>query len=476
MVNCNPETVSTDYDTSDRLYFEPLTFEDVMNIVDKENPEGLIVQFGGQTPLNLTKPLAEAGAKILGTSPDTVDLCEDRERFNAFLDTLEIRYPPHGFATTHDEASEAADKLGFPVLVRPSYVLGGRAMSICYTQEELNKFVGEAFDASPHNTVLVDKFLEDAFEIDVDALSDGKSCIVAGIMQHVEEAGVHSGDSSCVLPTYRIEDEHLEQIRDWTRKMATGLGIVGLMNTQYAVANNQLYVIEVNPRASRTVPYVSKATGVPLAKIATKLMLGKTLEDLNLTKDLEVHSHFVKAPVFPFVKFPGIDPRLSPEMKSTGEVMGVSDNLGIAFYKAQLAAGVVLPKEGTVFITVNKRDHQDVVKTASRFAKMGFKLIATKGTARVLRENEIEVEEVLKRSEGRPNCVDSIKSGEIALVINTTLGASSFRDGWAIRTAAVQHDVPCITTLSGASAAAEAIFQLSQHSEISVKSLQEIHS
>jgi carbamoyl-phosphate synthase large subunit len=349
-------------------------------------------------------------------------------------------------------------------------------MSICYTTEELNKFVGHAFDASPHNTVLVDKFLEDAFEIDVDALSDGKSCIVAGIMQHVEEAGVHSGDSSCVLPTYRIESEHLEQIRDWTRKMATGLGIVGLMNTQYAVANNQLYVIEVNPRASRTVPYVSKATGVPLAKMATKLMLGKSLEELGLTKDLEVHSHFVKAPVFPFVKFPGIDPRLSPEMKSTGEVMGVSDNLGIAFYKAQLSAGVNLPKEGTVFITVNKRDHQDVVRTAKRFADMGFKLIATKGTARVLRENDLEVDEVLKRSEGRPNCVDSIKNGDVALVINTTLGASSFRDGWAIRTAAVQHDVPCITTLSGASAAAEAIFQLSQESEISVLSLQEIHS
>ncbi len=348
-------------------------------------------------------------------------------------------------------------------------------MSICYTSDELKQFVGEAFEASPHNTVLVDKFLEDAIEVDVDALSDGESCVVAGIMQHVEEAGVHSGDSSSVLPSYKLDDQQLEEIRDWTRRMASGLGIVGLMNTQYAIADGKLYVIEVNPRASRTVPYVSKATGVPLAKIATKLMLGKKLGELGLKTDLDVQCHFVKAPVFPFIKFPGIDPRLSPEMKSTGEVMGVSDNLGIAFYKAQLSAGVKLPSTGTVFVTVNKRDHQDVVKTAKRFSEMGFKLMATKGTAAVLRDNNLDVSVALKRSEGRPNCVDAIKNGEVSLVINTTLGASAFRDGWAIRTAAVQHDIPCITTLSGAAAAAEAIYQLSKSAEFEVRSLQEIH-
>ena len=476
MVNCNPETVSTDYDTSDRLYFEPLTFEDVMNIVDKEKPDGLIVQFGGQTPLNLTNPLAAAGAKILGTPPNTVDLCEDRERFNAFLDTLNISYPPHAFATSEEEAVAAARELGFPVLVRPSYVLGGRAMATCYSEEDLGRYLHEAFEASPHNTVLVDKFLENACEIDVDALSDGEECVIAGIMQHVEEAGVHSGDSTAVLPVYGVAEENVATIRDWTRQMATGLGIVGLMNVQYAVAGGQVYVIEVNPRASRTVPYVSKATGVPLAKMATRLMLGTSLKELGLSEDLEVSSYFVKAPGFPFAKFPGIDPRLSPEMKSTGEVMGVSDDLGVAFYKAQLSAGVVLPKAGTVFVTVNKRDHQAVVPTAQRLVELGFDLIATRGTAQALREKGVEVQEVLKRSEGHPNCVDAIVGGEVALVINPPLGAAAQRDGFAIRTASIEHGVPCITTLTGASAAVEAIGARAQEKEASVISLQEIHS
>ena len=476
MVNCNPETVSTDYDTSDRLYFEPLTLEDVLEVFEREKPEGVIVGFGGQTPLILTGPLNRAGVPILGTPADSVDLAEDRERFAAFLDRLGIAHPEHAIARRLEEADEAARRLGFPLLVRPSYVLGGRGMAIVYGQEELSRYLNAAFDAAPERPILIDKFLEDAYEVDVDALADRDgTCVIAGIMQHIEEAGVHSGDSCCVLPTYRIEERHLIEIRETTRVMARALKVVGLMNVQYAIAGGKLYVLEVNPRASRTVPYVSKATGVPLAKVATRLMLGKTLREVGLTQDLTVDRYYVKAPVFPFIKFPGVDPKLSPEMRSTGEVMGTAREFGVAFYKAMLAAGVRLPAGGTAFITVNERDKNGVIPTARRLVELGFRLTATRGTAAALRAAGLQVEDMLKASEGRPNCVDAIKSGQVNLVVNTPLGAASFRDGWAIRTAAVQHNVPCITTLSGAAAAAEAIEAL-KGGALEVLSLQELHA
>ncbi|MEW5796508.1 MAG: carbamoyl-phosphate synthase large subunit [Candidatus Zixiibacteriota bacterium] len=475
MVNCNPETVSTDYDTSDRLYFEPLTLEDVLEVYYKERPDGVIVQFGGQTPLKLTMPLAKAGVPILGTPPDSVDLAEDRERFAAFLDRLNIRHPAHAIARTFDEADAAVKQLGFPLLLRPSYVLGGRGMAIVYGTAQLHNYLTPAFDAAPGQPILIDKFLEDAFEVDVDALADGENCVLAGVMQHIEEAGVHSGDSSSVLPTYLITKHHLEEIREITRLLARELKVVGMMNIQYGIAENQLYVLEVNPRASRTVPFVAKATGVPLAKVATRLMLGHKLRDLGLNDDLPVTRFFVKTPVFPFIKFPGVDPKLSPEMRSTGEVMGSGIEFGSAFYKAQLAGGLKLPRDGTLLISVNDRDKKGVLGVARRFAAMGFGIRATTGTAGFLQDMGVPAESVLKVSEGRPHCVDLIKSGDVALIINTPLGAASARDGWAIRTAAVQHAVPCITTLSGAVAAADAIAQL-RTKDIGVSSLQEIHS
>jgi carbamoyl-phosphate synthase large subunit len=394
---------------------------------------------------------------ILGTSADSLDLAEDRERFAALLDSLGIAYPPHAFARSTEEARAAAERLGFPVLLRPSHVLGGRAMAIVYEGGDLEKYVDAALDAAPGAAVLVDRFLEDAIEVDVDAVADGDRCIVAGILQHVEHAGVHSGDSSCVLPPPGLADHHLDAIRDTTRALASGLNVVGLMNVQYAVFEDRLYVLEVNPRASRTVPFVAKATGVPLAKLATRVMLGSSLAEVGLESDLEVDRYFVKAPVFPFRKFPGADPRLLPEMRSTGEVMGADQNLGVAFRKAYLGAGLVLPDQGTVFITVNQRDKKTVVPAAQRLLELGFSLVATRGTAGLIRDAGLEVEEILKRSEGRPNCVDAIKSGQIALVINTPMGESSFEDGWAIRTAALDHGVPCVTTLSGAEAVLEAI-------------------
>jgi carbamoyl-phosphate synthase large subunit len=404
-----------------------------------------------------------------------VDLAEDRERFAAFLDSLKIAHPEHGIARSMEEAETVGAKLGMPLIVRPSYVLGGRGMAIVYTLDELRHYMSEALEKTPRGAILIDKFLEDAFEVDVDALADGRECVIGGIMEHIEEAGVHSGDSCCVLPTYKISTRHLDEIRAATRAMAKALGVVGLMNVQFAIAEGKLYVLEVNPRASRTVPYVSKATGVPLAKMATRLMLGKTLAELGLTQDLTVDRYYVKAPVFPFVKFPGVDPRLSPEMRSTGEVMGVAREFGMAFYKAQLAAGTRLPSSGTAFITVNHRDKETVVPTARRLAALGFRLTATRGTAAALRAAGLEVEDMLKLSEGRPNGVDAIKSQEIQLLVNTPLGASSFKDGWALRTAAVQHNVPCITTLSGAAAAAEAIEALGKGS-VEVMSLQELHA
>lgn len=474
MVNCNPETVSTDYDTSDRLYFEPLTMEDILEIYEREEPDGVIVQFGGQTPLKLTVPLAKAGVPILGTPPESVDLAEDRERFGEFLNKLGIRQPAHASVRSLDEADIVAKQLGYPLLLRPSYVLGGRGMAIVYGKERLHKYLTAAFDSAPGQAVLVDEFLEDAFEVDVDAICDGHECIIAGIMQHIEEAGVHSGDSSSVLPTYMIGERHLAEIRTLTRKMAIELGVVGMMNVQFAIAKGETYVLEVNPRASRTVPYVAKATGVPLVKIATSVMLGKRLKDLGINDDLKVSRYYVKTPVFPFVKFPGVDPKLSPEMRSTGEVMGIGEDFGMAFYKALLAAGLRLPSSGSILFSVNDLDKRNALNVARKFTAMGFAILATTGTATFLRDMGVEVKTVAKVSEGRPNFVDVIKSGQVGLIINTPLGESSFKDGWAIRTAAIQHSVPCITTLSGATAAVEAVKAI-QANIIQVKSLQEMH-
>jgi len=475
MVNCNPETVSTDYDTSDRLYFEPLTLEDVLEIYDREKPDGIIVQFGGQTPLKLTIPLSKAGVQIMGTPAESVDLAEDRERFADLLNKLGIRQPAHTLARSQAEAEQAAKELGFPLLLRPSYVLGGRGMAIVYGKKRMEKYLKRAFDDSPGQAVLIDKFLEDAVEFDVDAISDGNDCIIAGIMQHIEEAGVHSGDSSSVLPAFMVEKRILDEIRTITRQLAGELKVVGMMNIQYAVAQGELYVLEVNPRASRTVPYVAKSTGVPLAKIATRLMLGHTLKELGITEDLMVKRYFVKTPVFPFVKFPGVDPKLSPEMRSTGEVMGIGEDFGTAFYKAQLGAGLKLPKSGTILISVNDLDKKGALSVARKFQALGFKLMATTGTATFLNDMGVETESVMKVSEGRPNFADVIKNGQVDLIINTPLGETSFRDGWAIRTAALQHNIPFITTISGAVAAVAAVTALRQN-DMKTISLQELHS
>ena len=476
MVNCNPETVSTDYDTSDRLYFEPLTFEDVMNIVDTEKPEGVIVQFGGQTPLNLAMRLHDAGVPIIGTSPDSIDLAEDRKRFGALLNDLGIPQPENGTATTAAEARKIAERIGYPVLVRPSYVLGGRAMVIVYDEESLDDYVRTAVDFSAERPVLIDKFLERAAEFDVDALCDDETCVVAGIQEHIEEAGIHSGDSSCVLPPVRIEPEHLETMRHYTRELARALGVRGLMNIQFAIKDDRVYVLEVNPRASRTVPFVSKATGVPLARIAALVMAGRALKDFELPDDLTVSKFFIKSPVFPFVKFPGVDPILSPEMHSTGEVMGVGESFGEAYAKAMMGAGLKLPREGTAFISVNDADKGQAVVLARRLSRLGFKIVATVGTAARLREVGLKVESVFKVNEGRPNIVDFIKRGSIALIINTPLGRASHFDEQAIRRAALQYNVPCVTTMTGANALVEAITANGSGEKIVVRSLQELHA
>ncbi|HYO62229.1 MAG TPA: carbamoyl-phosphate synthase large subunit [Pyrinomonadaceae bacterium] len=476
MVNCNPETVSTDYDTSDRLYFEPLTFEDVMNIVDNERPEGIIVQFGGQTPLNLAVRLARAGAPIIGTAPDSIDLAEDRKRFGALLEELGIPQPENGTATSSEEARESAARIGYPVLVRPSYVLGGRAMAIVYNEHDLEDYMRTAVEASPERPVLIDKFLERAAEFDVDALSDEETCVIAGIQEHIEEAGIHSGDSSCVLPPLRIAAEHIETMRHYTRVLARALKVRGLLNIQYAIKDDRVYVLEVNPRASRTVPFVSKATGVPVARVAALVMAGRPLSSFNLPEDLTqtLNRYFIKSPVFPFVKFPGVDPILSPEMHSTGEVMGVGREFGEAYAKAMLGTGLQLPASGTAFISVNDSDKGQSVVLARRLARLGFKLIATLGTAARLREVGLDVETVFKVNEGRPNIADLIKQGDIALVINTPLGRASRFDEQAIRRAALQHNVPCVTTMTGAYAIVEAIASR-ERDELSVVSLQELH-
>jgi carbamoyl-phosphate synthase large subunit len=476
MVNCNPETVSTDYDTSDRLYFEPLTFEDVMNIVELEKPDGVIVQFGGQTPLNLAMRLHEAGVPIIGTSPESIDLAEDRKRFGKLIADLNIPQPVNGTAVSFDEAKRVAASIGYPVLVRPSYVLGGRAMMIVYDEASLEDYMSKAVDASPEKPVLIDRFLEDAFEVDVDALSDGERCVIAGIQEHIEEAGIHSGDSSSVLPPYMVKAEHLDTMRRYTRELAKALDVRGLMNIQFAIKDDIVYVLEVNPRASRTVPFVAKATGVPLARIASLVMTGKKLSDFNLPDELTVSSFFIKEPVFPFVKFPGVDPLLGPEMRSTGEVMGMGESFGVAFAKAQMGAGASLPLEGTAFISVNDHDKKNAVRVARRLHELGFKIVATRGTASYLNESGVPCERVFKVNEGRPNVVDLIKSDGIDLIVNTPLGRGSFYDERAIRRAAMNYGVVTFTTLTGASAAASAIAALQQQEKLSVVSLQEHHA
>ncbi len=474
MVNCNPETVSTDYDTSDRLYFEPLTFEDVMNIVEKERPYGVIVQLGGQTPLKLSVPLEKAGVRILGTPSDSIDEAEDRERFDSLLERLKLKRPKSGIARSIDEAVRVAGSIGYPVMVRPSYVLGGRAMEIVYNEMKLVAYMTRAVEASPEHPVLVDRFLENALEVDVDCISDGETFVIGGIMEHIEEAGVHSGDSACSLPAYSLDSEMLNEVRRQTRLMAMALKVRGLMNVQFAVKDRNIYVLEVNPRASRTIPFVSKATGVPLAKLATKIMAGKTLKELGFTEEVSLPYIAVKEAVFPFIKFPGVDTLLGPEMKSTGEVMGMGYDFGSAFAKAQIAAGNHLPAGGTVFISVRDEDKPEIASVAKELSKSGFKIIATSGTARHLNENGIQAEHVLKVMEGRPNIVDRIKSREVDMVINTSFGEKSAADSYSIRRTSLDFGLPYFTTVAAAKAAAEGIKAMSKGG-LKVKTLQEYH-
>ena len=486
MVNCNPETVSTDYDTSDRLYFEPLTLEDVLAVIDREKPTGVIVQFGGQTPLNLALDLKRNGAPIIGTAPESIDLAEDRRRFGRLLEELQIPQPRNGTALAPDEAKRVAQEVGLPVLVRPSYVLGGRAMVIAYELKTVEDYVAQAAlmagSGSTLRPILIDQFLEDAIEVDVDALADGTDVVIAGIMEHIEEAGIHSGDSSCVLPPVSLSPSVLNRIRDYTGKLARALNVVGVMNVQYAIQRDVVYVLEVNPRASRTLPYVSKATGVPVAKVAARLMTGRKLKDMQLplvqtngVPELATRGYYaVKSPVFPFNKFRGVDTILGPEMRSTGEVMGISSNYGIAFAKAQLAAGQKLPRKGVVFLSVNDHDKRHVATLAQDLARAGLKLIATRGTAAAVAAAGVPVETVYKVNEGRPNIVDLVKTGKVDLVINTPLGRESFYDEKSIRRAAVRYNVPCITTLSAAIAASRGILAMSVESP-DIAALQDLH-
>jgi carbamoyl-phosphate synthase large subunit len=482
MVNCNPETVSTDYDTSDRLYFEPLTLEDVLAIVEKEKPSGVIVQFGGQTPLNLALELKRNGVPIVGTAPESIDLAEDRRRFGRLLEEHKIPQPRNGTALVPEEAARVAGEIGLPVLVRPSYVLGGRAMVIAYDVNTVQEYVAQAALMGPARPVLIDQFLEEATEVDVDALADGADVVIGGIMEHIEEAGVHSGDSSCVLPPVSLSPKVLETIRDYTKRLALALKVVGLMNVQYAIQRETVYVLEVNPRASRTVPYVSKATGVPLAKIAARLMVGRRLSDMKLpivyhngVAEIAVRDYYsVKSPVFPFNKFRGVDTILGPEMRSTGEVMGISRDYGQAFAKAQLAAGQKLPRGGTVFISVNDRDKRGIGPLGKELVSLGFKIVATRGTCAAFKAAGVACEEVFKVNEGRPNIVDLIKTGKIHLVINTPLGRESFYDEKSIRRAAIRYNITCITTLSAAEAAVRGIHSL-QEIKREINCLQDLH-
>jgi len=475
MVNCNPETVSTDYDTADRLYFEPLTLEDVLNIVDRERPVGVIVQFGGQTPLKLAVPLQRAGVKILGTSPDAIDRAEDRERFKQLLQKLGLNQPPNGTAISFHQAALIARQIGYPVLVRPSYVLGGRAMEIVYDEDDLRGYMERAVQASPDHPILVDKFLEDAIEMDVDAISDGQTVVIGGIMEHIEEAGIHSGDSACSLPPRSISDSLLKEIREQTAAMALELGVVGLINIQFAIKDGTVYVLEVNPRASRTVPFVSKAIGVPLAKLAAKVMLGASLKELGFTEERQLSHVAVKEAVLPFAKFPNVDAVLGPEMKSTGEVMGIDVDFGRAFAKSQIAASGSLPLAGTIFLSVRNKDKPAVAGLAARLVELGFRLIATEGTAAVIQHAGVPVERVYKVTDKiRPHIVDRMKNGEVALVINTPEGRSARMDSYSIRRTAVTMGIPYFTTMAAASAVAEAIRSLRQR-EMAIRPLQEYH-
>jgi carbamoyl-phosphate synthase large subunit len=471
MVNCNPETVSTDYDTSDRLYFEPLTFEDVMSIVEKENPDGVIVQFGGQTPLKLAVPLEKAGVKIIGTSPDSIACAEDRKRFNNLVKRLKLLQPDSGTATTYDQALKTARRLGFPLLIRPSFVLGGRAMKIVYDENSFEAAVKNALEVSGEHPVLIDKFLDDATEMDVDAISDGKLVVIGGIMEHIEEAGIHSGDSACALPPISISSKILQEIKRQTKLLALALKVKGLINIQFAIKDGEIYILEVNPRASRTIPFVSKAIGVPLAKLATKVMAGMTLDELNFTKEIKPEYFSVKEAVFPFLKFPGIDPSLGPEMLSTGEVMGIDDDFGIAFAKSQIAAGNSLPMSGNVLFSIKDGDKKKAVELARKMNEMGFRIVATKGTCLEFINNNIPSEFVLKMSEGRPNVVDRIINGKIDLIMNTTAGAQSVGDSFSIRRTALDKQIPYVTTIRAAAAVVKAITAMKGR-KISVKPIQ----
>ena len=474
MVNCNPETVSTDYDTSDRLYFEPVTFEDVMNIIDKEKPQGVIVQFGGQTPLNLALALQKAGVPVIGTSPQAIDRAEDRKKFSQMITKLGLKQPANGNAVTFADAKREADRIGYPVLVRPSYVLGGRAMEIIYDEATLQSYMKRMSDVTPDRPILVDQFLEEAKEVDVDMISDGETFVVGGVMEHIEQAGIHSGDSACSLPPYSLPKTVIDDIRRQTAALAKELHVIGLMNVQFAVKNSEVYVLEVNPRASRTIPFVSKAIGVPLAKLASQVMAGKKLKELGFTKEIVPDFFSVKEVVLPFVRFRGADILLGPEMKSTGEVMGIDADFSLAFAKAQIAASSSLPLEGTVFLSVKDRDKMAIVPIARSLHEMGFKLAATSGTAKVLSESKIPADAIKKIAEGSPNAMDLINSGKLSLVINTPAGEKPRQDEIRIRTLAVTFGVPCVTTLEGAKASVGGIQAMKQRS-MGVKAIQLYH-
>ena len=472
MVNCNPETVSTDYDTSDRLYFEPLTLEDVIELIDLEKPKGVIVQYGGQTPLKLARALEAAGAPIIGTSPDSIDLAEDRERFQKLIEENNLLQPPNRTARDEETAVTLAEEIGYPLVVRPSYVLGGRGMEIVFNEKELRRYMNEAVSVSNDSPVLLDRFLNDAVEVDVDAICDGEDVLIGGIMQHIEQAGIHSGDSACSLPPYNLSDKVLNEMRVQIRKMAKALNVVGLMNTQFAIQGEKVYVLEVNPRASRTVPFVSKATGRQLAKVAARCMVGQTLKAQGALKEIVPSFYSVKEAVFPFNKFPGVDPALGPEMKSTGEVMGVGKTFAEAFAKAQLGASVALPEKGKAFLSVKEADKSGIVGIAKTLNKLGFELVATNGTAKVIEAVGIACQYVNKVLEGRPHIVDMIKNEEISLIVNTTEGSQAIADSATIRSNALQYKVTYTTTLAGG----EALCMALEHKDLSeVNRLQDLH-
>ena len=486
MVNCNPETVSTDYDTSDKLFFEPIVYEDVVNIIESENPDGVVVQFGGQTPLKLAVPLQNSGIKILGTSPESIDTAEDRERFRELIIKLGLKQPESGIARSKEEAILTAEKIGYPVLVRPSYVLGGRAMKLVYDTAELLQYIEEAVMVTEDKPLLIDRFLEDAVELDVDAVSDGDDVLVGAVMEHIEEAGIHSGDSATCIPPYTLPEKIIIEVKRQTKELARALNVYGLMNVQFAVKDGEIYVIEVNPRASRTVPFVSKAVGYPLAKIASKIIVGKKLREIipevfeikelhpaTDFKGKDFHHYSIKEVVFPWNRFPEVDPLLGPEMKSTGEVMGIDEDFGMAFYKAQAAAGSILPQDGNVFISVADRDKPNIVEIAKKLVELGFSIYATEGTHRYLQEKGIPSVRVSKLSEERPNVVDRIRNGEINIIINTPSGKRERSDAYFIRRAAVEHKIPYFTTVRAAKAAVEAINSYKNKS-FTVRAIQEI--